>query len=378
MTSRLLLLALAAGLVACSGKVKLREPAELKDIEAPAVQPQKLWSDSAGKGSGDYFSGLVTAVGPDAVFTADVAGRIEARSPATGQRLWRAETKARVISGPSLTGAAVLVGTMDGEVIAVKRSDGTPLWQVKLGSEILAPPAGDGDVVVARAGDGKIYGLSAASGTRLWVYDSSVPNLTLRGLSMPQVSGNRVFAGLDNGRVAALRLGDGQPAWEQVVAAPTGRNELERLTDVDAIVLVDGPEVFAVSFGGEIVCLAADSGRVIWRRSVKSYSGIARLGDLVVVTDDAGVVWGLEAQSGAAVWKNEDLAWRKLSAPAVYRGSLVVGDYKGYLHWLDPKDGRIVARSRAGSDPIQAAPVAQSDILYVLGTGGRLTALRVN
>ncbi|HEX4895216.1 MAG TPA: PQQ-binding-like beta-propeller repeat protein, partial [Solimonas sp.] len=240
------------------------------------------------------------------------------------------------------------------------------------------PPAGDGDVVVARAGDGKIYGLSAASGTRLWVYDSSVPNLTLRGLSMPQVSGNRVFAGLDNGRVAALRLGDGQPAWEQVVAAPTGRNELERLTDVDAIVLVDGPEVFAVSFGGEIVCLAADSGRVIWRRSVKSYSGIARLGDLVVVTDDAGVVWGLEAQSGAAVWKNEDLAWRKLSAPAVYRGSLVVGDYKGYLHWLDPKDGRIVARSRAGSDPIQAAPVAQSDILYVLGTGGRLTALRVN
>src|SRR3546814_2264649 len=77
--------------------------------------------------------------------------------------------------------------------------------------------------------------------------DRTVPSLTLRGLSAPVVVGNRVYVGLDNGRVLALRTSDGQVAWEQVVSAPTGRNELERITDIDAPLLSDGGELFAAS-----------------------------------------------------------------------------------------------------------------------------------
>lgn len=375
MRRALAILVAGAILAGCSGDGNVREPAELQDIVSPQLKPARKWSGDAGSGSGAIFGGLRLAVERDAIFAADVKGHVYAFDPASGKRIWHAQTKTRLISGPTVSGNAVLVGTLDGEVLALKRADGAPLWQSLVSSEVMAAPVGDGDIVVARSVDGRIYGLSAVSGSKLWTFDRSVPNLTLRGLSEPLVYGGRVFAGMDNGRIAALRASDGQAIWEQAVAVPAGRNELERLTDIDAALLGVGREIYAVSFGGELACIDGETGQVLWRRAVKSYSGLALAGDRVIVSDEGGVVWALDARTGAAAWKNEDLKYRRLSAPAVFGERIVVGDFEGYLHWLDPKDGRIVARNRAGSEPIRVAPVPADDLLYVMNTGGTITAV---
>jgi outer membrane protein assembly factor BamB len=373
--TRLALIALAAlTLIGCSDK-NLRKPAELKDIAKPALKLDKAWTSSAGSGSNDSYTGLQLKLESDALFAADADGEVFAINPKNGDRIWRTKTKGRVVSGPGVSGNAVLVGTLDGDIIALKRSDGSELWRTKASSEVLASPAGDGDIVVSRTVDGRISGLSAVTGERQWVADHSVPNLTLRGLSQPLVLDGRVIAGLDNGHLIALRLSDGLPQWEQVITVPSGRTELERLTDIDAGLLAGDPEIFAVSFGGELVCVEPDSGQVLWRRTIKSYTGMAKAGDLVIVTDESGVVWALDAHTGAAAWKQESLLYRKLSPPAAFAGYVVVGDFEGYLHWLDPKDGSIVARSRAGSDPIRAPMIATDNLLYVMNNAGKITAV---
>lgn len=369
--------ALAAVALAACGKKNQRQPAELQDISNPAVKLQTAWSASAGDGVGKYYGELHLALQADALFAADIKGEIFAFDPKTGSRIWRASTGERVIAGPTPVGTTVVAGTMDAQVVAVKRADGAKAWTAKLSSEVLSPPAGEGDRVIVRTSDGKIWGLDADTGEQLWNIERSVPNLTLRGLSPATVVGNRAFIGLDNGRVLAIRTTDGQALWEQVISAPVGRNELDRITDVDAPLLVDGKEIIAASFGGEVACLDDDTGQLLWRRSIKSYSGLTRTDSAVVVTDEAGAVWGLDPTTGAELWKNEDLKYRQLSAPALFKGYVVVGDFEGYLHWFDPKDGKLVARARAGSDPIRAVPVASDELLYVLSTGGRLAALRI-
>lgn len=363
-------------LAACGGKENVREPAELTSIASPTVLSRTAWDASTG--GGEFFSTLRPVLETDAVYVAAQDGEVTALNPASGQRIWQVDTQARLITGPSVSGDLVLAGTLDGEVIALKRADGAPLWRAKLGSEVMAPPVSDGQVVVARSVDGRIYGLSAADGTRLWAVDRSVPSLTLRGLSEPLLYGGRLFAGLDNGRLLALNPVNGQTIWEQAIATPSGRNDVDRITDIDAALVANGPYICAVSFGTELACLDGDSGDVQWRRSIKSYSGMVLAGDLLIVTDEAGTVWALEAKTGAAAWKQDALAYRKLSPPAVFGGHVVVGDYEGYLHWLNPRDGALTGRSRAGSDPLRAAMAAGDKLLYVLNTDGKLSAVTVH
>jgi outer membrane protein assembly factor BamB len=56
---------------------------------------------------------------------------------------------------------------------------------------------------------------------------------------------------------------------------------------------------------------------------------------------------------------------------------VVVGDFEGYLHWLDKSDGSMVARTRVGSDPITTGVQVVNGILYVQGDGGKLAAVRL-
>ena len=54
-----------------------------------------------------------------------------------------------------------------------------------------------------------------------------------------------------------------------------------------------------------------------------------------------------------------------------------MGDLDGYLHWLDKNSGQLRGRIRAADDAIETAPLVRDDIVYVLGTDGELSALRL-
>jgi outer membrane protein assembly factor BamB len=375
MTRATWLAGLAFALAACGSDGPVREPAELKSIEQAEVAPDVEWRKSPGGGDGEQESRLRLAVEADLLVTADAEGDVYALDPATGKTRWRVATGARVISGPSVHGGIVVVGTLDAEVIALKRADGAPAWRVTVSSEVLAPPVGDGGIILVRCGDGRVFGLSAETGARKWSFDRGVPPLTLRGMSTPVLYGGAAMIGLDNGRIAALRVDTGEVLWEEVVSAPEGRTELERIVDVDAEPLATGGGVFAVSFGGELAAIGAEEGRVAWRRPVKSYTGTALIGNRLFVSDEAGVLWALDVNTGAAAWKQEALQYRRLSAPVAVGGHIVVADFEGYLHWLSPQDGRIVGRVRAVGGPVAATPVLQDDRLYVLGRDGEIAVV---
>lgn len=383
-------LALAVlALAGCSGKVKVREPSKLVEIANPGLRPVEIWSRDAGNGStrgglldggffsgGTFYSGLRLSVEADAVYAAAIDGGVYAMNPQTGATIWRTATKARIISGPTVSDDKVLVGTLDGEAIAFARADGKEVWRSHFPSEVLAAPVGSGSVVVVRSSDGREFGISAADGTRIWSFDRNEPNLTLRGLSEPLILGNRVFTGMDNGKLAALNLADGVVAWEQNISVPTGRGDLDRLTDIDADLLAGPNGVYVVTYGNDVALLDLVSGESRWRRSIKSYTGLASDDKHLYVTDDDGLLWALDADTGAAIWKQESVKYRRLSPPAAFNGYIVAGDFQGYLHWFEPREGRIVARTKVSSNAIISAPVADAEgkHLYVTDIKGHVVA----
>lgn len=360
---------------ACSGKGKVREPTPLEPLEQSAASASTQWSRHTWLGSGHSL--LQVAAEQDAVFVSDRHGLVQALDPQTGARIWQSALKVRASAGPGVMDDLVLIGTLDGELIALARADGVERWRITLSSEVMAVPVGAGQLLVARTGDGRIYGLDPETGTERWQFERTVPNLTLRGLSEPVLLGGRVFVGLDNGRMASLEGMTGRLVWEQLISAPTGRTELERIADIDAPIIASGSELFVASAGGEVAAVDGDTGQVLWRRPVRSTHRMLLAGERLIVTDTQGVVWGLNMRTGSADWKQEGLQYRRTTGPAASGDHVVVGDGEGYLHWLNPETGAFVGRSRFGRKGFQGVIANLDDQLVVQRGDGRVGLLSV-
>ena len=58
------------------------------------------------------------------------------------------------------------------------------------------------------------------------------------------------------------------------------------------------------------------------------------------------------------------------------RDALVVGDFEGYLHWLDKATGAIVARQKTDGERISNSAVAVNERVFVQTDSGKLLVFR--
>lgn len=351
-----------------------RELPELAPVE-DAIPLRARWSRDVGDGVGELHSGLQAALAGDRVYGAGAGGRVGAYDAASGEPVWRVELERPISGGPGVGEGLVVVGTNKGEVFALDVATGERRWQAGVSSEVLAPPAIGAGVVAVRTLDGRLFGLDARTGKRRWIYDSPVPVLSLRGTGEPVIAGELVLNGFDGGRMVALLAGDGRVEWEQQVAVPRGRSELERMVDMDSRPMVVDDAVYVTAFQGRVAALDLLSGKVLWDRDLSSHAGVAVDAAAVYVSDADGFVWALDRFSGNSLWRQTGLEKRRLTAPARVGDYLVVGDEEGLLHWLAVEDGRFVARTRVDDAGIASTPATGRDgRLYVYGNSGEITA----
>ena len=359
-----------------SSSKKELPPADLPDFTAELTL-RKEWSRSIGAGQGDLFNRLTPAVDGERIFAADAKGLVQAMDRQTGKVLWKTKLKLPVSGGVGAGHGLVLVGTLKGEVIALDAESGERRWSAKVTSEVLSAPATNGDMVVVQTQDDRLVGLEAATGTQRWIYDSSPAVLTLRGTSTPLLTSELAIAGLSTGKVIAVDARRGLPVWEQRVAVPQGRSELERIVDIDGELLLSGNTLYVVSYQGRLAALDLNSGRVLWQREASSAVGVAQGFGSVYVSQASGTVEGIDERSTTALWSNEQLARRQLSGPEVFSSYVALGDFEGYVHLISQVDGRLVARTRVDGDGLRARPIAVGGWLYVYGNGGKLMALTI-
>ena len=364
-------------LAGCGGsKVVREEPAQLKEFTAER-SVKELWSADSGASSVKKAVTLWPALNADVIYTSDPKGRVTAFAADSGRALWRSRLRQPVTGAVAAGNGLAVVATKKGEVIALDGHDGHRLWSSLLSSEVLAPAAIQAGVVVVQTVDGKLTGLSAADGKRLWLYERSEPPLSLYGTAAPEIVGDIVLAGFASGKIAALQIKDGKLLWEMPVALPHGRNEVERLVDVDASPLVVRNVLFAASYQGKIIAVDMQTGRILWSRDASTYTGMDADSNNIYLTDDHGNVMALDQRSGASVWKQEQLRARQLNAPRYIDGLVAVGDFEGYVHWLASDDGHFVARFRVSHSAVRAPTLASHDTLYVSSQSGELAALRL-
>lgn len=307
---------------------------------------EPVWSGQVGVGSGKEYLRLTPSIGSSVVVAADVRGRIYAFAKENGQPRWNTSLPEKVSSGTATNGTRLLVASREGIVFALDASSGSEKWRSQVTSEVLTPPVSADGVVIVHANDGQVFALEAETGKRLWVYQSAVPALTLRGHSGAVIAKGKVITGFANGKLVALSLRDGKLLWEASIAQPRGRTELDRMVDIDADPLVVGETVYSVSYQGRVAAVDINNGRQIWSREESSYSGMTADTRYLYLSDAEGNVLALDRSDGATLWIQDKLGGHQLSAPGVLGDLVLVGDHKGLLYGLSKEDGSLVTRIR--------------------------------
>lgn len=368
--------ALAAGLLAagCSSWNPLvslgiksepaHKPTPLQPV-AGTSNPRLAWSAAAGKSAGfalqpQPFEGKVYAAAGD--------GTVSVLDADSGRLASRIETKKPISGGLAIGDGRLLAGTAKGEALAIDAS-GKVLWTAPVNGVITSPPALARGTVVVRTEDGRVFGFALEDGKRRWVYQRPAPALLLRTAAGVMVSGGDVVAGFPNGKLIALDVDDGKLTWEVTVSPPRGATELERIADVAGAPLIDGANVCAGAFQGKVACFEISSRNMLWSRDLSTSRALARDARFIYAVDDSDHLHALAKATGASTWKLDQLAWRRLTAPVAFEGRVVVGDFEGFLHVVDPDNGTIVGRLATDGSAVTALVPTANGLLAQTANG---------
>lgn len=342
----------------------------LEPLKKTAADIRTRWKATAGK-AGNYT--FKPAVVDSSAYVAGNDGTVARVDD--GATVWRINAGQPLSAGVGGDGKLVVVGTPKGEVLAFSAADGKPLWQARVSSEVLAAPAVSSDGVAVRSGDNQVF-LFDAEGRRKWAYQRATPPLSLRSSASPVFADKYVFAGFPGGKLVALDLKNGAPVWEGTVALPKGTTELDRVADIVSVPVIDGRQVCAVAFQGRVACFdLGQGGQLIWAKDFSSAAGIAIDGRYLFATDEKGAVYALDRSTGASVWKQDKLVSRRVSAPVVKRGLVVVADGQGVVHFLSRDDGAFAARAQTDGTPVVAPPQTLGSAFLVQTSGGAVVAM---
>ena len=349
------------------------EPTELVKIETK-VNVKRLWRAKIGDGAEFLLVALQPASDGNRLYAASRNGNVVALDPETGKAVWRTELEMDLSAGPGVGEGLIVVGAADGMLIALDADSGAELWRANLTGESLARPVIKDGTVVAMTIDNRLRAVSAFDGAERWTVEQSTPTLTMRGSASPVLVGTSVVAGFDNGRLVAVNIATGNTEWEAMLSPPTGRSDLERLSDVDGLISVVGQDIYASGYQGSLVALASESGQTLWTREVSSFEGVSADWNNLYTVDEEGVVIALTRRTGDESWRQNALIRREPTVPIAFQTTVVVGDLEGYLHFFSNFDGDPVARVRAGSKAVSMEPVVVADRLFVQGDDGSVTA----
>ena len=358
----LLMLALALGLVGCSGTSNLIKPAELAPNPG-LLGVRMVWA--AKVGAIDFpldvrVNGYLVALASSDGLVAVLDGR-------TGAELWRAKLTEPIGAAVGSDGRLVAVVTRQNELVVLE--NGRELWRQKTQAQGFTAPLVAGGRVFHLAADRSVTAFDAASGRRLWSQQRPGEALVLRQAGVLLAVGDTLVVGLGS-RLVGLNPANGSARWDAPIATPRGTNDVERLVDVIGRVSRDAEVVCARAFQAAVACVNTSRGNVLWSKPASGSVGLHGDDRLVFGVESDGKVMAWRRADGQLSWSSEQLRYRGLSTPLVVGRSVVVGDASGLVHWLSRDDGALLNRMGTDGSAVVSGPVLVDGTLVVVTRQG--------
>lgn len=344
-----------------SAEVDTDEPKPLSEIQKSIFLNENWVKKSNGEND---LGNFLPSFSQEKLFFANNMGSINAFEAISGNEIWSKEYN-ELSSGIASGFGVVIVSDELGNVIALNQNDGSELWSINVKAKVLSRAAIDASAVMIKTSAGELISLDKNNGEILWSYRSQLPLLTVRGSSSPVIADDKVIATFDNGRLGVFQLSTGFPIWDGAISYVSGTSELENLVDADSDPVVQGSLIYATNYQGNVSIFDQAQKRAIWKSESSSfYSPVITKGLIIVVEDNSKIIT-FSNKTLEKSWSSDLLLNRSLSNPITYKGNLVVGDFEGYIHVINPINGKIIGREKVSKNPIKSLS-SRGDYLYVI------------
>lgn len=309
--------------------------------------------------------------GTDEILTGSASGSLTKTRASDGGVVWNRHLEAGVHATPAVDGQVAFIGSMDGTIQAIHLHDGRELWsRVLRGSIETRPAVADGRLFVVDSQD-VLHALDAVTGEPLWQYQRSAPEFfTIMGGGSPVVSGDTVYCGFSDGRLAALYVDSGDEAW--VADLSGGKREL---IDVDVAPIVMKDRVYAASYSGGVYALDREDGLVLWRHEAESVADIKLVGANVLIASAVGRVQSVRSSDASVQWslRLRENSPVSLAAIGPYAFVSTAG---GGMYILDLFSGHALIQWDP-SNGFNTSVVTGGERAYALSNGGYLYGFKL-
>jgi outer membrane protein assembly factor BamB len=365
-------------LVACGSPDNSEPPAPLTDIKH-GLKFDQIWTMKTGAGisAGSYNRQPLLVDGE--IFTVDIEGLIKNFDAKSGKLKWDFETGIESITGLIGNDKIIVASSRNGELNIYDRTnhDLNLRWSARLKGEIRSAPVINSDSLFIRTVDGRLSSISKVDGSIQWTVSHLVPALSLTGNSAPILHNELVIAGFDDGKLAAFDQANGQVVWEVAVSQPTGRSEIERLVDVDGQFILGNGVIYVSSYQGRLAAIQAIDGDELWSRKFYSFNAMTIDENAIYLSSDTSHLWSIDRRTGSALWKQDVLHARKISAPLLFEDKIIVGDLDGYIHWFNQSDGALIGRLRPSYKRHYSTPFLWDNKILAMDSNGILSSFEV-
>lgn len=260
-------------------------------------------------------------------------------------------------------------------------------WRENIGSGsddddlLIAEPVGANGVVYALDSKATVTALAIRNGKKLWsvnvVKDKSVLDVSVLGAGLA-LDNDMLFVATGSGDVAALNAKNGSEIWRTSLPSP-----------VRSAPAVYGGRLFVLTADNKLTALAEDDGRILWRHYAFLES-VSFLGKAAPAFNDgigvavfaSGEILGFRPENGSILWtaalgtaeRNDAAAEINdiRARPVIHEDKVFVITSGGLLSALDLKSGGTVwEREIAGINQ----PWLAGNALYIVSADGDLTAV---
>jgi outer membrane protein assembly factor BamB len=353
--------------------------------------PKRVWSASIGGGSNSSRKLLGQPIIVDGrIYTMDARARVSAHDAESGSSIWSTdirpdgESDGMLGAGLAYDDGVLFASSGFAEVVALDAKTGKEIWRRKISGPVRGAPAvGNGRIFVVSL-DNVTHALSAKDGSVLWTHTGTTEAAGLLGGTSPALSEDTLVVAYSSGELFGLRASTGRQLWADFLSLPRRTSAVSDLNDIRASPVISGGRVYAIGNAGRMVSIAINSGIRVWDQRISGVQTPWVAGDVVyAVTTDNDLVC-LTARDGRVRWvralpkwededrKRDPISW---AGPVLAGDRLILAGSNEVALSVSPYTGDLLGSIEL-PDAVLIPPVVANRTLYFLTDDGDLIAYR--